>query len=351
MDKKRFNELDVFRGIAALAVVLYHYFYRYEQLYQHQAIPVQWSRQGLYGVHFFFLISGFVIFWSLQRSPGIKAFLLSRFSRIFPAYWAALLITFLVVLVFGLPGREFSFMVLLGNLSMIQEYLNIPHIDQAYWTLTAELTFYFWITLLFSTGRLHHAEYWFLPFMFIGSLYYLEIWQAPLRVNKFLLMKHANLFASGIVFYRIYTGTHSIHAWWVLALAVLANFAIYPWYDAVLLAGFFLVFYLAVSGRLQFLCVRPLLWLGGISFTMYLLHQNIGYVVIREVYALGGSGWLGIAAALVVLLILAELLSRLVERPAARWLRSHNMFAGKAGRAPEAASIKVPEPNRPEANN
>ncbi len=321
MNKRRFTELDVFRGIAALVVVAYHFFYRYDQLYQHQDIPVNWSIQGKYGVHFFFLISGFVIFWSLQSNRGIKAFLVSRFTRIFPAYWVALVITFLVVAAFGLPGREFSVFVLLTNFSMIQEYFNIPHIDQAYWTLTAELTFYFWITLLFASGRLQYAEFWFLPLMLIGFLYYMQILEAPLRVNKFLLMKHANLFASGIVFYRIYTGTHSVHSWWLLALAILANFAIYPWYDALLLAGFFLVFYMAVIGRLQFLCVAPLIWLGGISYTLYLMHQNIGYVVIREVYKLGGNGWVAITVAFLVVIILAQLLSSIVERPAASWIR------------------------------
>lgn len=329
MNRERFNELDVFRGIAALSVVLYHYFYRYQELFQHVDIPVAWARPGSYGVHFFFLISGFVIFWSLQRVSGVKHFMLSRFSRIFPAYWVSLIVIFLVVLAFGLPNREVDTQVLAWNFSMIQEYLNIPHVDQAYWTLTVELAFYFWITVLMVTTRLPHAEFWFLPFMLLGALYHLDIIHVPFRVNKILLTHYVNLFASGIVFYRIYTGTHTIHSWWFLALAAGVNFLIYPMQDSVMLTGFYVVFYLAVKGHLKFICVPPLVWLGGISYTLYLLHQNIGYVVIREVYELGGNGWMGISLALIIVVTLATMLSKWVERPASRWLRKNVTFNDK----------------------
>ncbi len=320
----RFQTLDVFRGLAAMIVVVYHYFYRYEQLYGHEGIPVDWTRLGLYGVHFFFLISGFVIYWSLQRAPSVSSFLVSRFSRIFPAYWVALILTFSLVALFGLPGREFEFVTLVINFSMIQEYLNVPHIDQAYWTLTTELTFYFWIAVLLATGRLKHAEYWLLPFMAIGAAHYLGFIELPLRVSKSLLIKHANLFMAGILLYRLYTATHKWDIWPLLVVSAAMNFLIYTkvWYDPWFLASYYVAFALAVTGRLNKLCVRPLLWLGSISYTLYLLHQNIGYVIIREVYAMGGNGWVAIGVALVMVLMMAECLSRLVERPAAASLRS-----------------------------
>lgn len=311
----------MFRGIAAMAVVTYHYFFRFDQLYGHVNIPVEWARLGLYGVHFFFLISGFVIYWSLQRSAGLWSFLLSRFSRIFPAYWVALLLTFSIVGFAGLPGREFGFFELLVNFSMVQEYLSVAHIDQAYWTLTAEVTFYFWIILMLLTGRLPQVEYWFIPLMLLGAAYHLELVEIPLRVTKFLLIKHANLFAAGIMFYRIHTGTERPATRWLLLLSMAINFTIYPWPDGFFIMLFYGLFYLAITGRLSSLCVAPLLWLGGVSYTLYLLHQNIGYVVIRGVYAVGGSGWLGIMLAMLVVLGLADLLSRKVERPAARWMR------------------------------
>ena len=60
---RRLIELDVLRGLAAVAVVLCHYF----------TYCRDWGRTsfdfaaGAYGPHLFFMISGFVIFMSLQH--------------------------------------------------------------------------------------------------------------------------------------------------------------------------------------------------------------------------------------------------------------------------------------------
>src|SRR5579863_10236295 len=83
-DTKRFRELDALRGIAALWVVLYHYLTRYDEIYQgaepsllgHFVFP-----NGLYAVHLFFTISGFVIFMTLRHCNGASDFIISRFSR------------------------------------------------------------------------------------------------------------------------------------------------------------------------------------------------------------------------------------------------------------------------------
>lgn len=317
----RFNELDVFRGLAVLAVIFYHYFYRYNQLYQHVDIPSAWSRVGLYGVHFFFMISGFVIYWSLQKNANVYQFAVSRLSRIFPAYYVALLLTFTLVAVFGLPGREFGVFELIMNFTLLQEFFYIPHIDQVYWSLTMELTFYFFIALLLMAGQIKHAEYWFIPLMLISVADYSGALDLPLRVNKTLLLRHIGQFIAGIIFFRLFIGKISPVAVALLIGTMIMNFFIYPWFDSLLLMSFYGLFYLAVTGRLKWTCHPILLWLGGISYTAYLLHQNIGYIIIREVYALGGTGWLGIVIAIVVTLGMSTVLTKLVELPANRWLR------------------------------
>lgn len=105
----RLLELDALRGLAALAVVLYHYFYRYNELYGHHGnFAVDWTYFGKLGVELFFMVSGFVIFMSLNRVNRPVDFLVSRFSRLYPTYWCALILTFTVVSIWGLPGREIS---------------------------------------------------------------------------------------------------------------------------------------------------------------------------------------------------------------------------------------------------
>jgi peptidoglycan/LPS O-acetylase OafA/YrhL len=55
--------------------------------------------------------------------------------------------------------------------------------------------------------------------------------------------------------------------------------------------------------------------LAEISYPLYLVHATLGYIVIRAIYLSTGSLYLGIAAAFVVVVVLATLLHRYVERP------------------------------------
>ena len=78
----RLTELDSLRGIAAMAVVLFHYTTRFTELYGHTAPPVFSVPLGHLGVNLFFMISGFVIFMTLERTLTSRDFIISRFSRL-----------------------------------------------------------------------------------------------------------------------------------------------------------------------------------------------------------------------------------------------------------------------------
>ena len=70
----RVVELDALRGLAALAVVAFHYTTLYGELYGHSGPPPLSFGFGNYGVHLFFLISGFVIFMTLERTRSAMDF-------------------------------------------------------------------------------------------------------------------------------------------------------------------------------------------------------------------------------------------------------------------------------------
>ena len=144
----RIFELDSIRGLSAIAVLTYHYFFRYNEIYGHPSIATSWSYFGSYGVQLFFMVSGFVIYWSIGSIKRPLDFVISRFSRLYPVYWCAVVFTFTLVYYFGLPGREVSFFQALVNLTMLQSYLKVPSVDGVYWTLAVEITFYFWVFLI-----------------------------------------------------------------------------------------------------------------------------------------------------------------------------------------------------------
>jgi len=330
----RILELDALRGLAALAVVLFHYTTRYEQLFGHAeplAVSVPW---GHYGVDLFFMLSGFVILMTLERTADSWRFAWGRFSRLYPAYWAAAALTFLVVSLGRLPGQEVSWSDALLNLTMVQALLGAEHIDGAYWSLQAELIFYANMLVLFRCGAFRRPT--LAVALWLAAAVAVQLAQAPAatfwpgasellsKLATLASLKYIPLFAIGILFYA------SRQSGWSPAsvATIAASLATVGWFDglasAAVDAALAAALLLAVAGRLPALSSRPLVALGAISYTLYLVHQNIGYVLIREFQLWGAAPSFAIAAATFVALTLAWWLHRLVEQPAMKWLRGRD---------------------------
>jgi peptidoglycan/LPS O-acetylase OafA/YrhL len=321
MSNKRLLELDALRGIAALMVVIYHYFYHYNEMYGHQGIPVNWSFVGRLGVALFFIISGFVIFWTLSRTEKPLDFVVSRFSRLYPVYWFAIALSFVAVFYFGLPGREVSLRDAVLNTLMFHEYLGVPHVDGVYWSLTVELSFYFWIFGLYLVGKLSKIESITIPLMLLSIAHSIGLIAIPDAIYKVLILRYLPFFVAGICFYKIAHHAANRTTLATLFLSLFSTIVIYSFEYFMVFSAFYLIFYLAVSGYLKFLAVRPFVFMGGISYSLYLLHQNIGYIVINQFYKYQWNTLLGIFLAICLSITLAWLLSKYIEKPALSFIR------------------------------
>ncbi|MCJ8293085.1 MAG: acyltransferase [Colwellia sp.] len=317
----RLHELDALRGLAAIAVVLFHYFYRYNEIYSHENLLIDWAQWGEHGVQLFFIISGFVIYWTLNRVAQPMDFIVSRFSRLYPVFWAALLLTFLTVLIFGLPGREVTVWEAIVNLIMVHEYLRIPHVDGVYWTLTVEITFYFYVFILYFFKQLKHVEVWLLPAIIVGVLKGVGV-DVPNELSKILIADHMAFFVAGICFYKIQYEVFSKLTVGILIFSLTSSIAIFSGTLFVFFVAMYLVFYLAISSRLKFLTFRPFLFFGSISYAWYLVHQNIGYIIINGFYNNGLPPILGVGVAVITSIFLAYLLTILVEKPSMIFIRN-----------------------------
>src|SRR6202043_1137862 len=103
--------------LAAVAVLLFHYLSRYDEMYPpRDDVPFGFVIGGD-GVQLFFVISGFVIFMTLSRCKTAFDFLISRFSRLYPAYWAAALLTYTIGSLWPLPDQHYTVIYLLLNLT------------------------------------------------------------------------------------------------------------------------------------------------------------------------------------------------------------------------------------------
>lgn len=325
--RSRLKALDGLRGIAVLAVVVYHYGWRAIELYPqlgHKLVLVQY---GQYGVQLFFVISGFVIFMSLEKSSLVK-FSISRFIRLYPVYWVCLSLTFLAVTFIGLPGREVSVVEALVNLTMFQSYFQVPNVDGAYWTLAAELAFYIQVALLYKWGLLNQRR-------ITATLYAWMILSAGFVVIARVAASSPlggalnslsqgtywiPLFVTGIAFYLGWSGSQSLMVR-AIPIVAIAVFLVRGVQDSVAVAVVCGLVWAALKfPRLGFNS-RGLVFLGTISYALYLLHQNLGYICLRFLDGTGVPQPIAVAITLIAAVCLAALVTFGFDNPVRRYLR------------------------------
>ena len=148
---KRLDHVHGLRGIAALMVVLQHAFELARlggsSLFD---LPLAHVNFGRFGVVLFFLISGLVVPFSFRGDNPLRSFAISRFFRLYPAYWASIAV-FLVIAIW--QGSPIAGERIAANLTMLQTLMGQDNIGNAYWTLLYEMIFY-GVCMLLCAGRM-----------------------------------------------------------------------------------------------------------------------------------------------------------------------------------------------------
>ena len=314
-DRARLLEVDSLRGLAALVVVLFHYTSRFAELYRpgsETMLSVPW---GHYGVNLFFIISGFVIFMTLERAQRPMDFVVSRFSRLFPAYWAALLVTYFITHLLGLPLKLVDWVVLVKNLPMIHGLFGVPHVDGVYWTLEVELLFYTGMFTLYRMRRLGHVHLAVISLLAVRWGYFIaaRVLGVDLSwtISHLLILAYLPWFALGIAVYTLRQGAAGPVLQRRLAqLSAACSLLTLAFTESPSMAMLGLALaalvYLAAGGQLPLLRHKVLVWMGGISYPLYLLHENIGWSFML----LGLRHGLGIDGAALVAFVVVLGLSR-----------------------------------------
>ncbi len=346
-DHKRLLFLDAQRGVAITLVVLFHAYVRWSQIVpfgpRFAAFPV--FAYGWLGVDLFFLISGFVIFMTLEKCSNFRDFAFRRWLRLFPAMLVCSL--FLLVTAPLFPERPLgpaSLRDLLPGLTFIEpewwgRLLHSPQgvIDGSLWSIFVEVKFY--------------AIFGFLYFTLGGGaataalLVLAGLWGALEPVARSLgldfpglsvlrtLMEAASLryfgwFAAGALYYRYFRYGNSR----VLGAAVLASLASVAMLEvsdpvsrlaALVIVAFFTVSIVSQAFQAA-LGNRLLLLLGMISYPLYLLHQNL---MVAATVKLGRAApWLpGIlmpALPITLLVLLGWIVAVRLEGPLRRALKA-----------------------------
>jgi len=293
MQKKKKNvQIEALRGFIMFMIMIYHYTFRFESLYGIQTIHFfSLDKWGEIGVGCFFIISGYFIVPENLSKYHMKDYLRKKIVRIYPAYLLCMTITFLSVSIFGLAGRETDFTEYILNAIMLNGFIGVDYVDGAHWYLTYLLLFYIIISIFLKICfcKRQIITIWTIINVMLKIL-------ANFVPQLFALFKlsggdYMSFAAIGILLSKLMEDGKKEDGWDIVFLFFMMM-RILGDYGIITTCGIFLflLFYiLAVKNKLQILNRQVLIRLGGISYIVYLLHQNIGYQILLFCYDISGK--------------------------------------------------------------
>jgi peptidoglycan/LPS O-acetylase OafA/YrhL len=313
---KQIGIIHKLRGIAALMVFLFHVIYLSDNFFNFFNCRTLFYF-GKYGIHVFFVISGFIIVHSLATGSyhlgKWKSFILKRFVRLEPPYLIVLLITFGYLILRSFikgPDKDTpSVSQLFLHIGYLIPFTKEKWLSIVFWSLAVEFQFYFLISfaypLLVRNAILRwaiYATFWGLQFLFPSMQFF--YWSL--------------IFVLGmqLAFYRhnIITKSEFIVSFIAIPILIYCTH-----YLEVVLFSFitFLVIYFQKDFK-----SRILDFFGDISYSLYLVHMLL-YVPLFNIalrYFNTGLGQIAMLFVIILFILLgAYLLYRFVEKPSKQY--------------------------------
>jgi peptidoglycan/LPS O-acetylase OafA/YrhL len=313
----RLSVIEVLRGVAALAVVLFHAATPFSS---DSALFLQ--RYGWLGVDVFFVISGFVIPLSLHgkgyRIIDFPRFLLRRLVRLEPPYLISIVLGItlwhLSTLAPGFRGQDVSYSMpqLAAHLLYLVPLTNYQWLSPVYWSLAYEFLFYILVGLLYPVLAPLRSGFTAAAVVLIGAGFF--------ALTGFVNV-HILEFAVGVLsmrFLMLRRRDPTAILWLVAALSSL-----------LLLDPVRGVIACSTTVAILALCKHTFggwpVTLGGISYSLYLTHVPIVGRITNLMQRFDGGGLyeaLAMALATLASLVFALVFVRFVERPALQASRS-----------------------------
>jgi len=307
--RESFGLVQALRGIAALWVVLFH-------AREHVTFQNWFLDLGNNGVAIFFALSGFVIAHSI-RGDAITAGYIGRFAlrrsiRLDPAYWASIVLFLAFAWLSALAKHEAfvgpTFGQLLSNLTYTQMFVGQPSINTVYWTLTYEVQFYVVLVVCVMAAQRRGPLVYLVPFA-IALLFGPRIIESPVPG---LFVDRWHCFFLGALAYWSHERREARIGFAILACAVLL---LNPSpFNVIATATAFGLMVACATGAIAY-APKALLFIGAISYSLYLTHNPITGASFFVAYKVGAPEWLAIIATIALCLMVATAFWWAIERP------------------------------------
>ncbi len=311
MHHSRLATVDLLRAIAAVSVAWFHFTNGSGVI--HDGWLHRSGQYGWLGVEMFFVISGFIIPYSLHKSRYQTAdfgrFLIKRIARLDPPYFATILLclalSYLVTLAPGFRGEwpHYTWGQLAAHVAYVNSFVHLQWINVVFWTLGIEFQFYLLIGIAFPllVARRNGVRFGFLGWLLAISI---------LIPDETLVFHYLPLFVAGMLAFQAKAGLISTRT---LLMGLAATAIAGPVAGVGIATGLIIRF-------VELPCSR-LTNLGLLSYSVYLLHVPVGGKIMN----LGGRFAHSTPAIAVLLavamgasIIAAAMFYRLVELPAQR---------------------------------
>lgn len=342
------------RGIAALLVLMLHIRTPVgHELYFGWLDP--FSMFGFIGVDLFFVLSGFILSYVYRERfatslslTELREFAVARFARLYPLHLATtllMLIAFAIAVRAGVPPHEtggYTLTSTILSLFLIQEWFGVVAPNAGSWSISIELLNYLIFPLIIAvTARL--PKWWPLLALVAGTYVSEQVTETnvPHGVAEFIMGCAAYSASQN---YRPKFPLPFSIVFFVVPFLILyqthrPGFAI-PAFCFTLLVYFMAVSDVRSDPFARLCATRPLVFIGEISYSIYLLQWFvwIGWKhVIAKLPIFANNPYLMVACASMSLIIVSIFSYYLLEKPCRLWLRQRLMRSGNAVRAATTA--------------
>lgn len=317
---QRNKQIEGLRSIAMLSVILFHFGCQFQNIYMNKTggLPFPFTLLGGIGVGIFFLISGYFF---EQRKGGFQ-FFASRVKKLLPLYWVALIIIFIVTQLYQLPGRTASFPSFFLNFLCLGGFPHIAYVDGAHWFLRTMLVIIVFYSLVQKISEKQRFIVFTLTIFLIAAMDVAcnNISQSVIRKSIHL----ANNPFSGLGFNYIIVAImgsalsliqrhKKLIGIVMLLVSLIAHTLIFDLPMTFAIAIVCLLFILCINNKMQFLEFIGFQELAKSSYAIYLIHQNIGYIIMLVLISHFEYGlWMGLIAA-TFMICLGIILHKFIE--------------------------------------